>query len=117
METLSAFLESPSGLAVKALLVAALVVFVLGVLAALRDGTFAWAYVDSFVRTTIWGRVAPVLFLLLLGYFADEQSLTAVGVLVGGTVAAGMIQAALASVRQLTMTREASAEANGPPQG
>jgi hypothetical protein len=111
-----AFLGSPSGLAVKALLVGTLLVFLLGALAALRDGTFRLAYIDSFVRSTIWGRVAPVLVVLLVGYLGNAQEVTAAGVVVAGAVAAGLIGSAIDSIRQLAMTREASAQENMPPQ-
>ena len=110
-----AFLGSPSGLAVKALLLGTLLVFLLGAMAALRDGTFRLAYIDSFVRSTIWGRVAPVLVVLLLGYLADSQEVTAAGVVVAGAVAAGLIGSALDSIRQLTMPKDASAQENAPP--
>lgn len=99
MDILTAFLASPSGLVVKALLVASFVVFALGAAAAGRDGTFSWVYVDSYVRSTVMGRVIPVLIILLAGYAADEPTLTGAGILLGGTVATGMLASALESVR------------------
>lgn len=111
----SEFLASPSGLAVKALLVGTFLTFALGVVAAVRDRTFSWVYIDSFVRSTLLGRVVPVAIVLATGYVADEQTLTAAGVVAAGAVAAGMLASAIDSVRQLAMVREDSAARNTPP--
>ena len=113
--TISAFLDSPSGLAVKALMVGTFIVFALGVTAAIRDRTFSWTYIDAFVRSTLMGRVVPVAIVLVVGYIADEQTLTAAGVVAGGAVAAGMIASAIDSIRQMAMTRDDSANVNTKP--
>lgn len=113
--TFAAFLASPEALAIKGLLLAAFLVFALGVLAALRDGTFAWQYLDSFVRSTIWGRVAPVATVLLVGYLAQEATVSAAGLAAAAVVSVGMLSAALASIRQLTLDKPESAAANTPP--
>ena len=112
---LTAFLATPSGLAVKGLLVASLLVFALGVAAALRDGTFAWAYIDSFVRSILMGRVVPVLLVLVIGYASREDAVTAVGVVAAGAVATGMLAGALDSIRQLAMHPSDSARKNARP--
>ena len=112
---LAAFLASPTGLAVKALLVGAFLVFLLGAFAALRDGTFEWRFIDSFVRSTIWGRVAPVLAVLLLGYVADEPTITGAGVIAASAVGVGMISAAIESIRQIGAPPDESAVRNVPP--
>jgi len=113
--TFAAFLSSPEALAIKGLLLGAFLVFALGILAALRDGTFAWQFVDSFVRSTIWGRVAPVATVLLVGYLAQAPEVSAAGLAAAAAVSIGMIAAALASIRQMTLEKPASAEANTPP--
>lgn len=113
---LSGFLASPSGLAVKALMVGTFLTFGLGVIAAVRDKTFSWVYIDSFVRSTLLGRVFPVLLVLGSGYVADDQTLTGAGVVVAGAVAAGMVASALASIRQLMADPATSAEKNAVPQ-
>lgn len=66
---LETFLNSDAGTALKGLLLVAFLDFVTGVLAALRDGTFALDALAAFVRKHIFGRVAPIALLLLAGYF------------------------------------------------
>ena len=112
---LTDFLATPAGLAVKALLVGTVVTFALGVVAALRDKTFDFQYIDSFVRSTLLGRVIPVAIVLGVGYVADEQSLLLFGAGAAGTVGAGMVASAIESIRQLTMTPVVSATRNAPP--
>lgn len=112
---LAAFFDTPAGLSVKGLMVGAFLVFILGVLAAKRDGSFKWSFVDSFVRSTIWGRVAPVLAVLLIGYMSDEALIIDAGVLTAGVVATGMIAAALASIGHLTSPVVVSNAENTPP--
>jgi hypothetical protein len=112
---LEAFFATPAGIAVKALGVGTFLTFGLGVFAALRDGTFEWKYVDVFVRTTLWGRVVPVLFVLMLGYVSGIVEITGAGIVAGGVVAAGMIQAAIMSIAQLTKPKEESAATNAVP--
>jgi hypothetical protein len=112
---ITAFLAAPAGTAVKALLVATFLVFLLGTFAALRDKTFNLQYVDAFVRTTILGRVAPVTAVLFIGYFADDQLITGAGVAAAAIVAAGMVASALASIRQISMAPEQSAAVNEVP--
>lgn len=116
LASLQAFIASPSGLALKALLAGALITFVLGVMAALRDGTFKLDYIDSFVRSSIWGKVAPVAALLVAGYYLDASGvITATAVVSAGVVATGMIKAALDSIVQMTQPKEVSAASNTPP--
>ena len=114
---LQSFIDSPAGLALKALLIGTLLTAVLGIFAALRDGTFEWKYIDSFVRTTIWGRVAPVGVVLLLSYVLGDDAVTGAAVVIAGGVGAGLIMAALESLRQLTLPKTESAAVNTQPQG
>jgi len=46
--------------------------FATGSFAALRDGTFALDALAAFLRKHIWGRVAPIGTLLVLGYFGGN---------------------------------------------
>lgn len=115
-QMLNEFLASPSGVVVKGLLVGTFVVFLLGLVAAIKDRTFSWLYIDSFVRSTIMGRVVPVLIVLGVGYLADEPALTGAGVAAGGVVAVAMIASAAESIRQMAMPPDESAEKNPPPQ-
>ncbi len=112
---LDTFLASPSGLAIKALLVGTIITAALGIFAALRDGTFAWKYLDSFVRATIWGRVAPVGVVVIFAYILGDDILTGAAVVIASAVGIGLIQAALESLRQLTLPKADSAIVNTTP--
>lgn len=114
---LDAFLASPSGVALRALLVGALLVAALGIFAALRDGTFDLKYVDSFVRTTIWGKVAPVAAVLIVGYALADDVTNVAAIPIAGAVALGMIKSALDSLQQLQMPKAESAAVNEKPAG
>lgn len=72
MEALNAFLNSTAGTALVAMLGVAFADFITGVFAALRDGTFALDAIAAFLRKHIWGRVAPIGTLLVIGYFGGE---------------------------------------------
>jgi TRAP-type mannitol/chloroaromatic compound transport system permease large subunit len=113
--TLTEFLATPSGLAIKALMVGTFLTFVLGVVAAFRDKTFSFVYIDSFVRSTLMGRVVPASIVLIVGYIGDDQTLLAAGIIVSGAVAAGMVASAIDSIRQLALPREDSAVVNKTP--
>jgi hypothetical protein len=115
MEWLTAFFVSPAGIAAKALLLGTILTFVLGVLAAVRDGTFGWSYVDAFVKDPLALKVGPVTVVLIGAYFANDATVLAPAVIAAGAVAAGMLNAIVDSIRQLTMTKPASASANVLP--
>lgn len=117
LDFLRAFLDSPAGLALRALMVGTLLTAVLGIFAALRDGTFQWQYVDSFVRTTVWGKVAPAGVVLVLAYVLGEATTLTAAVGIAGAVGIGLIQAVLESLRQLTLPKPESAAVNTPPTG
>jgi hypothetical protein len=114
-QTLTAFLATNEGLAIKGLMVGAFLVFALGVVAALRDHTFDFRYIDMFVRTTVLGKVVPVAIILVVGYMANEQLLTLGGIAAAGTVYAAMIKSGLDSIQQLTLPPADSARLNTPP--
>jgi hypothetical protein len=67
---LQAFLSSTEGIALQAMLGLAFADFVLGVIAAGRDGTFELEAVAAFVRKHLLGRVFPIGLLLLGTYYA-----------------------------------------------
>ena len=91
MEALQMFIGSPAGTALLAMVAVAFADFVTGVFAALRDGTFSVDALAAFLRKHIWGRVAPIGTLLVLGYFGGD----AVGQLfMASAVAAGTAYAA-----------------------
>jgi hypothetical protein len=75
MPELDAFLNDPTGLAVKAALVAAFLDFAFGVFAAARDGTFALDSLASFVRKHLLGRVFPVGLLAVTGYVTGDAAM------------------------------------------
>lgn len=72
MEGLKEFIASPAGTALLAMVGVAFADFATGAFAALRDGTFQLDALAAFLRKHIWGRVAPVGTLLVLGYFGGD---------------------------------------------
>ena len=72
MEALREFIQSPAGAGLLAMVGIAFADFVTGVFAALRDGTFSVDAIAAFLRKHIWGRVAPIGTLLVLGYFGGD---------------------------------------------
>lgn len=91
MEALKTFIASPAGTALLAMVVVAFADFVTGVFAALRDGTFSVDAIAAFLRKHIWGRVAPIGTLLVLGYFGGD---TVGQLFMASAVAAGTAYAA-----------------------
>ncbi len=76
---LQTFFDSDSGKAVYAVLIIAIVDFLLGTLAAFRDGTFTLDSVAAALRKHGAGRVLPIALLLIAGYFADQAALSSLG--------------------------------------
>jgi len=113
----NAFWASNEGTAVKGLLIGAILVFGVGVFAALRDGTFDASYLGSFVRTTIWGKVAPIMLFLFVGYAFDEPLVSGPTLVAAAAVAVSMISDAIKSIQQLSMPKPESAAVNTPPAG
>ena len=72
MEALQAFIQSPAGAGLLAMVGVAFADFLTGSFAALRDGTFQLDSLAAFLRKHIWGRVSPIGTLLVLGYFGGE---------------------------------------------
>lgn len=72
METIQAFIQSPAGAALLAMVGVAFADFLTGSFAALRDGTFQLDSLAAFLRKHIWGRVAPIGTLLVMGYFGGD---------------------------------------------
>ena len=92
MPAINEFLNSQAGQLLVAMLIVAFVDFATGSFAALRDGTFALDALAAFLRKHIWGRVAPIGMLLVVGYFGGE--------LVGQLFLAGGVAAAAAYVAE-----------------
>jgi hypothetical protein len=91
-EIVTEFLNSQAGQLLVATLIVAFVDFATGSFAALRDGTFALDALAAFVRKHIWGRVAPIGMLLIVGYFGGD--------LIGQLFLAGGVAAAAAYVAE-----------------
>lgn len=72
MTELQTFLNSQAGMALVAMLGVAFADFLTGSFAALRDGTFALDALAAFLRKHIWGRVAPIGALLVIGYYGGD---------------------------------------------
>lgn len=99
-----AFLDSPAGIALIAMVGVAFADFVTGTFAALRDGTFALDAVAAFLRKHIAGRVGPIGVLLFLGYFG------------GGTIGDLFLASAIASAAAYTAETASSIIGNlNPP--
>ena len=92
-ELLGEFLNSPAGQGLAAMLAAAFLDFITGAFAAQRDGTFALDAVAAFLRKHIWGRVAPIGTLLVVGYFGGDST-------IGTLFLAGAVAAAAAYVAE-----------------
>lgn len=114
---LEAFLASPEGVALRALLVGSIIVAALGIFAALRDGTFDLKYIASFVRTTVWGKVAPTGVVLVVGYVLNDQTVRLAAVPIAAAVALDLIKSAIDSLKQMTLPKPESAAINTPPTG
>lgn len=87
MDWLTAFLASEAGLAFQALVVAAMLDFIFGVLAAARDGSFEWQALGAWIRKHLAGRVAPVAVLLLVTYATGNFAILAVAIAAASTYA------------------------------
>ena len=83
--SLAEFFASDAGKVVYAVVILAIADFLVGVAAAVRDGTFALDSVAAFLRKHVVGRVFPIVGLLALGYFGKQDALIAVG-MAGGAV-------------------------------
>lgn len=70
-----AFLNDPTGMALKAMLVAAFLDFAFGVFAALKDGSFSWDAIAAFVRKHLLGRVFPVGVLLAMAFKTGDGAM------------------------------------------
>jgi hypothetical protein len=91
-EALNEFFGSTAGQGLAAMVVVAFLDFATGVLAALRDGTFALDAIAAFLRKHVLGRVAPIGLLLITGYFVDGT--------IGQLFSAGAVAAAAAYVAE-----------------
>src|SRR5687767_13536805 len=74
---LTAFFASPAGIAVYSVLGIALLDFILGVFAAIRDKTFQLDAVAAWLRKHIAGRVMPIVVMLIFGYFGQQDIISA----------------------------------------
>lgn len=74
MTALRVFLDSQAGTALLGMVGVAFADFAVGSFAALRDNTFELDALAAFLRKHIWGRVAPIGTLLVLGYYGGSLS-------------------------------------------
>ena len=80
MELFQEFLASPAGIAAKAMLVLAGLDFLLGVWAAVRDGTFDATKSGAVLVKHVLGRVFPIATLLSAGFFTQDTFLLTGGI-------------------------------------
>jgi hypothetical protein len=81
----NSFLASPEGIAFWGLFVVSLADFGMSTFQALSKDTFKLDLVATWVRSHIWGRVAPISLLLLAGFFLAQPALTAIAALAATT--------------------------------
>ena len=89
MDVIQAFFNDISGQLALAVLTLAFLDFVLGVAAAVRDSTFAFASVAVFVQSHLVGRVFPIWLLLFVGYLTQGVEVAGMPLILGAGVAAG----------------------------
>ena len=90
---LDTFFASDAGQLAVWVLILPVLDFILGTLAAIRDGTFELDRVASFLRKHLAGRMLPIWILLFVGHFADSYVLPVVdfpAILGVGVAAAGL---------------------------
>lgn len=68
-DAIAAFFQSDTGRYAALVLVLPIIDWVLGSLAAFRDGTFQLDSLAAFIRKHVAGRVLPIWILMFLGYF------------------------------------------------
>lgn len=102
MSALRAFFTDPAGQAIYAMLALAFADFGLGVLAAIRDGSFQWDVVAAFVRKHLAGRVAPIALLLFVGYAGHLDALTVAGLAAAAAYTAETIASLVGSLKNVT---------------
>jgi hypothetical protein len=90
-ELLREFFASAAGTAALGVLVVAVLDFVLGVMAAVRDDVFELSAVAAFLRKHILGRVLPIWLLLFVGYITNGLEFGSIPLILGvGIGAAGV---------------------------
>lgn len=89
-DAIKAFFDSTEGQAAAWVLVLPIVDFLLGLAAALRDGTFALDSIAAFLRKHIAGRVFPIWMLLFVGHYAAWSPIAGVNVISGLGLAAAL---------------------------
>jgi hypothetical protein len=90
---IDAFFASQSGQLALWVVLLPVLDFVLGTLAAVRDGTFELDRVAAFLRKHVAGRILPLWLLLFVGYFTETWELPVLDVpalTTIGTSAAGL---------------------------
>lgn len=73
------FFNSLSGQTIYAMLGVALLDFLLGIAAAVRDGTFSLDEVAAVLRSHIVGRVFPIALMLVFGYLFNQDLILTAG--------------------------------------
>lgn len=96
-QAIHAFFASPSGTAAYGVLVVMALDLALGVLAALRDGTFALDEVAAFLRKHVAGRVLPIWAILFFGYIGNLEVLTVAGLAMAAAYVAETIGSIISS--------------------
>ena len=88
------FFASGAGQAAMGVLVVGFIDFVLGVLAAFRDGVFDLSALAAWLRAQFAGRILPIWVLLFLGYYAQGIEFSDIPLLLAAGLGAAAIYVA-----------------------
>lgn len=91
------FFNTQLGIVVYGMLVATVADVVMGVWAAVRDGTFSLDVVAAYLRKHVMGRVGPIFGLLFFGYVGNQPVLLAAGLVSGAAYATETFASILSS--------------------
>lgn len=114
-----AFFNDPAGITVLTAFGLVGLRLVLGVTAALKDGTFVMSQVGSFIRSQVLGRVFPFAVTAFFAWSTGHAALMATAAAIGGAFVletVGAIQESLSdSAKVNTAEKEVKAAALGNP--
>lgn len=102
MEALKQFFNDPAGIAALGMLGLAALDTIMGIWAALKDGSFQLSAVAAVLAKHVQGRVIPVTILLAGGYFLGVPALVAGGAAAATAYTAETIGSLLESIGQAT---------------
>lgn len=94
------FLSAPAGIAAQAMLGLAFLDFIMGCLAAFRNGIFDFTVVAAFLRKHVQGRVLPIAILLVGAHVTGQATLSAAAIAAAGIYTTETLASLAASIGQ-----------------